>query len=169
MDFSKLHLSETLAGVTPKPKEKPSLEIQKSNKIDSTLGKPKPANMLATNITSRKQKRARKQEIEDIKKVRQSELQDVVNKLRKELEPLKKRRMSEDTKEYFFNLRREQELIHLREKNMCDWRQELQEEHPYVEVMPGGDDELDSKLQPKVKNDIINKKKRKSEYNDTYL
>lgn len=39
------------------------------------------------------------------------------------------------------------ELIHMRENNRVDWRAELEEEkgteHPYVDVMPGGETEKD--------------------------
>jgi hypothetical protein len=41
------------------------------------------------------------------------------------------------------SLIRKKELIHMRESNRVSWRQELEEEnekeHPYVDVMPGGE------------------------------
>lgn len=45
------------------------------------------------------------------------------------------------------SLIRKKELIHMRESNRVDWRKELEEEtgkeHPYVDVMPGGETETD--------------------------
>lgn len=64
---------------------------------------------------------------------------------------------------YFTHLREMKELYHLREKSLSNWRQDIQEEHPYVEVMPGGDDDI----HPKLKNDIKNKNKRREEQNKT--
>lgn len=40
------------------------------------------------------------------------------------------------TVEHFLELRRQKELIKMMEANSYDWRKQLQEEHPYVDVMP---------------------------------
>ena len=34
------------------------------------------------------------------------------------------------------SLRTEKEIIKMRESALSDWRKDLQEEHPYVELMP---------------------------------
>lgn len=40
------------------------------------------------------------------------------------------------TVEHFLELRRQKEVIKMMEANSYDWRKQLQEEHPYVDVMP---------------------------------
>ena len=53
---------------------------------------------------------------------------------------------------YFENLRREKEIIKLREESKSDWRKELDNEHPYVDVMPDCDQkEEDAKKKVKKK------------------
>ena len=44
--------------------------------------------------------------------------------------------MSESTTEHFLDLRRQTERIKMYENYKHDWRKDLQEEHPYVDVMP---------------------------------
>ena len=41
-----------------------------------------------------------------------------------------------DSTEHFLELRRQKEVIKMYEANKNDWRSQLNEEHPYVEVMP---------------------------------
>ena len=43
------------------------------------------------------------------------------------------------------SLRTQKELINMREASRSDWRAELQEEHPYVDVMPSPNKEEDAK------------------------
>ena len=44
--------------------------------------------------------------------------------------------MKESTTEHFLDIRRQAERLKMYENHKHDWRQQLQEEHPYVDVMP---------------------------------
>lgn len=61
-----------------------------------------------------------------------------------------KSRIQEKVKNHFYEIRKTKELQHLLETNLSNWKAEIQEEHPYVEVMPTGNEAITIKGKKKI-------------------
>jgi hypothetical protein len=128
MDFTKLHLSEDWREDIIK-----RTEADNDRRIKNVGGAPYQRFRKLTNSV-----KEREDLVKSTLDKKKSPAAQPKLLLQKKKLPIKPKPVKEET--YFTQLRREKEIQNLRERNRSNWRRDIQEEHPYVTVMPTGNE-----------------------------